>query len=301
MQLEMPIAFCEDCIENGPDFILTMEEGEVVLCENIRLYDGEKKNDEAFAKKLATLGDVYVNDAFSVSHRSHASIVQLPKILPSFMGLQFEQEIKNLSLCFEPKHPFVCVLGGLKIDTKMPLITKFLKSADMVIVCGALSNDLFKEKGYEVGVSAVSTAKIDVSDLISNPKIIVPTDVVIENEDKERVIKDVTAIGKKDRITDAGPQSVKMFKTVLAQASMVLWNGPLGEYEAGFKEPTLKIAEMIASGNAVSIVGGGDTVAAISELNNEDKFTFVSTGGGAMLDFLAEGTLPGIEALKHKI
>jgi phosphoglycerate kinase len=291
------IKFCEDCIENGSDMVATMKAGEVLLCENIRLYDGEKKNDEAFAKKLASLGHYYVNDGFSVSHRKHASIVGIPKFLPGFLGLQFEQEIEHLSKLFNPPHPFVFILGGAKFDTKLPLIQKFLTIADTIVVAGALANDIYKTRGWNVGDSLVADADIDLSALSTNPKIVVPQDVLIKVQGKDMIVAaDNVPAGA--NILDAGPESMKNFSQILTGAKAVLWNGPLGNYENGYKQPTLELAKLIAETGGLTVLGGGDTLAAIQELGIEDMFTFVSTGGGAMLDFLAEGTLPGLEALK---
>jgi phosphoglycerate kinase len=294
----LKVVFCEDCIERGGEYIEKLRKGEVLLCENIRLYDGEKKNDEEFAKKLASLGKYYVNDAFSVSHRKHASIVGIPKFLPSFMGLQFEEEITNLSKVFNPPRPFVFILGGAKFDTKLPLVDKFLSIADVIFVGGALANDLYKTLNWPVGRSLVSSTSVNLEAYAHNDKILTPQDVIVTNSQGIRSIKESTHIGEDDRVMDAGPQTIKLIKTLVSQAGCVLWNGPLGMYEDGFREPTLQLAEMISESRALSIVGGGDTVAAIQELEMEDRFDFVSTGGGAMLDYLAKETLPGLDALK---
>ncbi|MCC2630743.1 MAG: pgk, phosphoglycerate kinase, phosphoglycerate kinase, partial [Candidatus Paceibacter sp.] len=256
-------------------------------------------NDEDFAKKLAALGKYYVNDAFPVSHRKHASIVGIPKFLPGFLGLQFEEELKNLEKVLNPKHPFVFILGGAKFDTKLPLVDKFLNIADIVFVGGALANDLYKTRGWKVGRSLVSGSNVNLEKYANNDKILTPQDVIVVNSLGARSIKEATHVGDDDRIMDAGPQTIKLIKMLISQAESVLWNGPLGVYEDGFREPTLQLAEMISESRALSIVGGGDTVAAIQELKmEEDKFDFVSTGGGAMLDYLAQETLPGLEALK---
>jgi phosphoglycerate kinase len=276
-----------------------------ILLENIRYYPGEMANDPAFAKKLATLGDIYVNDAFSVSHRAHASIVGVPKLLPHFAGFQLALEVENLSKAFNPPHPFLFILGGAKFDTKLPLVQKFLDKADTIFIGGALSNDFFKAKGYEVGHSMVSSVKINFDQLISNNKIILPTDVIVNSDglQKSLLFDQVTS---NEKILDAGPKTLALLQEKINKAEFILWNGPLGNYENGYKEPTHELARMIAGAtkNGVeSIVGGGDTLAAIAELKQssgeslEDAFTFVSTGGGAMLDFLAQGTLPGILAL----
>src|ERR1035437_1139889 len=276
-----------------------------ILLENIRNYPGETTNDPAFAKQLATLGDVYVNDAFSVSHRAHASIVGVPKLLPHFAGFQLALEVENLSKAFNPSHPFFFILGGAKFDTKLPLVQKFMDKADTIFIGGALSNDFFKAKGYEVGHSMVSSTEINFDQLISNNKIILPVDVIVDNNGIQKVLMP-DKVSSAEKILDAGPKTLALLKEKIKTAKFILWNGPLGNYENGYKEPTHELARMIAGAtkNGVeSIVGGGDTLAAIAELKQtdgeslEDAFTFVSTGGGAMLDFLAKGILPGIEAL----
>jgi phosphoglycerate kinase len=297
-ELSLPIEFCEDCVENGGECIEKMKPGEILLCENLRLYDGEKKNDEEFARKLAALGDLYVNDAFSVSHRKHASVVGIPKFLPSYLGFQFEEEIKHLSECFNPPHPFLFILGGAKFETKLPLVERFLAIADTIFIGGALAHDVLKAKGVGIGGSKTSDVAIDFSHFIDNPKIMLPIDVVVDSNGVHKTkTLGTDTIELSEKIFDAGPATMKMLEEKVAQSVYILWNGTLGMYEGGYKEPTLDLARMIAAGNAKSIVGGGDTLAAISELKLEDKFTFVSTGGGAMLDFLAEGTLPGLEAV----
>jgi len=276
-----------------------------ILLENIRNYPGETSNDPAFAARLAALGDVYVNDAFSVSHRAHASIVGVPKLLPHYAGFQLALEVKNLSRAFDPSHPFLFILGGAKFDTKLPLVQKFLGKADDIFVGGALANDLFKAEGKEVGQSTVSPSKIDFGALLSDKKIMLPADVVVLEAGEQKALEP-DAIPKDGKVLDAGPKTVAELGAKIQAAKFILWNGPLGNYENGYKEPTHELARLIASAtkNGVeSIVGGGDTLAAIAELKQsggeslEDSFTFVSTGGGAMLDFLAQGTLPGIEAL----
>ena len=275
---------------------MTLKNGDCVLLENLRFFEGEKKNDPAFAKQLASLGDIYVNDAFPVSHREHASIVGVPKYLPSYAGLQFEKEVKNLSRAFSAPHPFLFILGGAKFETKLPLLDKFLNIADTIFVGGALSNDIFKAKGYEVGTSLVSKENIDVSKFASNTKVIVPEDVTLQDGSN----KAANALGKNDKVMDSGTNTIETLGKLVGAAKFILWNGPLGLYEDGYKTPTLELAQMIGDAKekgAESIVGGGDTLAAIEELGAHEKFTFISTGGGAMLDFLALGTLPGIQAL----
>lgn len=267
------------------------------LLENIRHNEGEKKNDKKFAKELASLADIYVNEAFPVSHREHASVVSVPEFIPGYAGLQFEKEIVNLAMAFDPSHPFLFILGGAKFETKLPLLTKFMQLADKIFVGGALANDLFKQKGYEVGISLVSENKIDLTNFVNNEKVMIPSDVTLQNGE----FRDVDAVSKTDKIMDVGQKTIEQLKQIISSAKFILWNGPLGLYEDGYRGPTLDLAKMIADATqngTKTIVGGGDTLAAISTLGLEGKFTFVSTGGGAMLDYLAKGTLPGIEALK---
>ncbi len=292
-----PIIFCEDCIESGEEHIKNLKEGEILLFENLRLYDGEKKNDQEFSKKIAAFGDFYVNDAFSVSHRKHASVVGIPKFLKGYMGFQFQAEVENLSKVFNPEHPFLFILGGAKFDTKLPLVEKFLPIVDSLYIAGALSNDFYKAKGLEIGLSLVSETPPNISHLLDNPKVIIPPDAIVHG-DRGDATKAAEAIGKDEKILDAGPETINQLAKLCSQAKIILWNGPLGNYEGGYKEQTLKLAKIIAESEAASYIGGGDTLAAIAELKLENKFTFISTGGGAMLDFLAQGTLPGIEALK---
>ncbi len=278
-----------------------MKEGDMVLFENLRINKGEKENDETFAKQLAAMGDVYVNEAFPVSHRAHASIVGVPKFLPSFAGPTFMREVENLSQAFTPDRPFLFILGGAKFDTKMPLIQKFLKLADSVFVGGALANNFFKELGMEIGESLVSPGNFNLPEMLETKKVFVPSDAVVQSAEgsNEHVTKSIQEIGPKDKIWDAGAGSLVQLEELVNKSKFILWNGPLGNYEEGFSEGTKKLAEIISASGAKSIVGGGDTVAAIQTLGLMDKFTFVSTGGGAMLDFLSAETLPGIDALKN--
>jgi phosphoglycerate kinase len=279
------------------DAIFRMKNKDIILLENLRNDKGEQGADKNFAKNLAQLGDYYVNEAFSVSHRKSASIVLLPKLLPAYAGLQLEKEVKNLSHAFKkPKHPFLFILGGAKFSTKMPLIEKYLKLADHVFIGGALANNFLKARGYEVGKSLVDDTK-GIKKILKNKKLILPTDVIVSNG-KKLLNKNANKVGKDEIILDIGSQSVKILETCIKKSKLVLWNGPLGKYEAGGGGATKKILKIVAGSKTESIIGGGDTVALISEMKMENKFTFVSTGGGATLDFLANGTLPGIKALE---
>jgi phosphoglycerate kinase len=298
--MKLPVTFCQDCLEEGDKYTASLAPGEMLLCENLRLYDGEKRNDSDFAEKLSKLGDVFVNDAFSVSHRKHASVVGMTKFLKGYLGLQFQEEINGLSSCFSPKHPFLFVLGGAKFDTKLPLVEKFGELADTLFVGGALSNDLYKLKGWGVGKSLVADTAIDFSKIKDNSRVMIPVDVVVDGGTGVRNAAE-NDVHDDEIIVDAGTETLKQLQEKIGQAEQILWNGPLGNYEKGFKQPTLELARMIAEATkrgATTILGGGDTLAAIAELGLDSSFTFVSTGGGAMLDYLAFETLPGLDALK---
>ncbi|MSU55095.1 MAG: phosphoglycerate kinase [Candidatus Taylorbacteria bacterium] len=277
--------------------IPNLKSGEFILLENLRLNPGEIANDLDFAKKLATLGDLFVNDAFSVSHRSHSSIVGIPKFLPSFAGLLFEDEVSGLSRVFNPPRPFLFILAGAKFETKFPLVKKFMKVADTVFIGGALSNDLFKAKGYEIGLSKHSDANFGFKGILGSSKLVLPVDVEVESGGK-RIVKGVSEILPKDASFDSGPVTIETLREKISTAKFVLWNGTLGRYESGYEKGTENLTKILASSGVETVVGGGDTIAVISSLGLLDKFSFVSTGGGAMLDFLADETLPGIEALR---
>jgi phosphoglycerate kinase len=307
----MPVTFCADIIKDGPAMIAALPAGEVLLSENIRQYPGEKKNDPEFAKALAALAKLYVNDAFPAAHREHASVVGVPKLLPSYLGLQFEKEVAALTTCFTPAHPFLFILAGAKFETKLPLIQKFLTIADTVFVGGALANDLFKVRGISVGGSLISAGvTADLKPLSVDSKVIIPNDVVVQSLAGVRTLTPGATssasagdtITPEESIMDAGPITLEKLATLIADAKHILWNGPLGAYEKGFTGPTKELAKIVAGATgrgAKTIVGGGDTLAAIADLKIESSFSFVSTGGGAMLDFLANGTVPALEALKQ--
>ena len=295
-KLGVPAVFVRD-YKKAYETSETLKDGECLLLENLRTWEGEKKNDTKFAEELASLADIYVNDAFPVSHREHASIVSVPKLIPGYAGLQFQKEVENLSRAFSPSHPFLFILGGAKFDTKMPLIRKFLQTADSIYIGGAIANDFFRAKGYEVGQSTLSNGEFDMKPLLGESKISLPTDSVTQTHE----VKSPSAGTPADNFLDIGPASVAALKEKISGAQFILWNGTLGYCEKGFPEATNEIARALADATArgaTTIVGGGDTVAALSVIGLNHAYSFVSTAGGAMLDFLAQGTLPGIEALK---
>lgn len=296
LQDSLPVIFIRDIYSpNAKKMIDYAAPGCVIVLENLRRHEGEEKNDEEFAKHLASFGDLYVNDSFPECHRNHASIVGVPKLLPSFAGLQLMQEIKNLSSAFNPKHPFLFILGGAKVETKLPLINNFLDKADNIFIGGVLANDFLKAKNLNTGKSALSSETVP-ADLLENKKITIPVDVTVDrNGKKENVSYD--SVLDNDKIFDAGRKTVERICENIKTAKFILWNGPLGFCEGGFCEGTEKIAQAISDSNAVSVVGGGDTLASVPD-EVQLGMTFISTGGGAMLDYLANGTLPGVKALE---
>lgn len=293
-----PIDFTGEVLgEKTKSMIENMKNDDIVFLENLRKDKREVLNDEDFSKELASLGEMYVNDAFSVSHREHSSIVGLPKYLPSFVGDLFEKEINELSGALNPSSPSFCILGGAKFNTKEPLIEKLVNIYDKVFVSGALAHDFFKTKGFNIGKSLSSDMGIDLKDLIKNEKVLIPIDVIVQNKDGV-FIKKPDEVEDGDSIKDSGPKTIEKIEKLVKNSKFILWNGPLGEYENNFIKPTEELAHILAKSSAKTIIGGGDTISAIEHLGLEKNFSFVSTGGGAMLKFLLDGTLPGIEALR---
>jgi phosphoglycerate kinase len=274
----------------------SLKDGEVLLLGNLRAYEEEEQNDKAFAKTLASYADYYVNDAFAVSHRAHASIVGIPTHIPGCAGVTFEEEYTNLSRALTPEHPALFILGGAKFETKQPLIERYADLYDHVFVGGAIANDLIKAKGYEVGESLLSPVELSGTPLMRRENVLTPTDVVVGGGRGTSVVP-VDDVRPDEKILDVGITSMEELEPYILNAKTILWNGPLGNYEAGFDAATKSCARVIAESDAFSVVGGGDTVTAIESLGLSDKFDFVSTAGGAMLEFLEKGTLPGIDAL----
>lgn len=274
-----------------------MKNGDILLLENLRTDQRETANDTAFAQELARLGDIYVDDAFSVAHRAHASIVGLPALIPSYAGILMRQEVERLRAARAPLSPSFAILGGAKFETKEPLIKTLLAAYDQVYVAGALANDIFKARGLPVGVSLISEAAPG-GDVLGHPHFLAPVDVTVERADKHVQVKKVADVAADDHIVDMGPDSFALIAPLIMSAKFVLWNGPTGLYEQGYTMWTERIAESIARSPAQSVIGGGDTVAVIQESHVAvGANTFLSTGGGAMIEYLLNGSLPGIDAL----
>ncbi|PJE50785.1 MAG: phosphoglycerate kinase [Candidatus Yanofskybacteria bacterium CG10_big_fil_rev_8_21_14_0_10_36_16] len=276
--------------------------GGLVLADNLRQNLGEKENSKDFAEKLASGFDLYVNNAFAVCHREHASVSAITEFLPSYGGLLIEKEIKNLGRALsEPAEGKTLVLGGAKISTKLPVINNFFEKSEKILVGGALANNFFLQiLGIDIGASVVDN-KVKVE--VKSEKIILPEDVLIgydKKGEKEVMTSEVEDVGEGGFIADLGPKSAQKFSDIIKSSKMVIWNGPLGFAEVEkFSHGTNIVAKAIAESGADSIIGGGDTITAVNKLGLLDKYSYVSTGGGAMLSFLAGEKLPGLEALDY--
>jgi phosphoglycerate kinase len=289
----------------------TLQDGEVLLVENLRFDPREEKDDPTFAKELAALGDLYVNDAFTNCHRAHSSVSALAKLLPGYAGLNLLEELTHLAPVTEdPRRPLTLVISGAKMETKVPVIRRFLSIADDVIVGGAIANTFLAARGFDVGTSLYEPEQIELvqeimleSEKSDRAKIHLPNDVVVasaEVSDAPTALDlPVEEVEGDMSISDIGAVTAKRNADIIAKSGMVVWNGPLGLYEEGYDTSSKEILKAIAESGAFSVVGGGDTVNLVKELNLQDKISFVSTGGGAMLEFLAKGTLVGIESLNQ--
>ena len=274
-----------------------LKDGECLILENTRRDPGEEANDPVFAKLLASTADIFVNDGFIDAHRDYASTAGIAKYLPSYAGLGFRDEVKNIDAARAPGHPSLAILGGAKFETKAPLIKLLLEKYDHVFVTGALANDVFKARGLPVGRSLISKELPDAS-ILEHPNFLAPIDVTVERPDGQSHVKKPEDVDAEDKIVDIGPDTVAMLAPHIASAKFILWAGPTGMYESGYIHYTQGIAELIAKSGAQKVIGGGDTIAAIEKTGvAQENLGFLSTGGGAMLEYLLKGTLPGIAAL----
>ena len=282
----------------------------VIMLENLRFYEEEEKNDSEFAKNLAKLADVYVNDAFSCSHREHASIYEITKFLPSYSGLQLNQEIDALKkITTEIKRPITCIIGGSKISSKINVLKNLILKFDKIIVVGGMANNIIKYKGNNIGKSIQEENCDKIIEEIfylskkENCEIIYPEDVVVgKNLNSSPEIKELDNISKDELILDIGPKTVKIINNIIEESKTILWNGPAGYFEnpnfaKGSFEIAKKINEKNKSNTIYSVAGGGDTVSLLNNLNMTESFNFVSTAGGAFLEYLEGKELPGIKAL----
>lgn len=288
-----------------------MSNGDVLVLENLRFYKEEKQNDNDFSKKLAQLGDIFIQDAFGACHRNHSSIVGINKYIPSFPGLLLEEEIRILSdALVSPERPLVSIIGGFKVSTKIKVIKSLLEKSDYLLLGGKVANSLLLSKGIYVKdfLTEEEEELMDVSNEIElfNPKLQLPADGVmgLVNFDEEYMrVGSIGNIRREEDVFDIGPETIEKYKNILREAKTIIWNGPLGYFEKDkFSKGTKEIAKMIGQMNSevFSIVGGGETVEAIQKLGIENQFDHISTGGGAMLDFIAGKDLPGIIALEYE-
>jgi len=314
--LKRPVKFVDDCIgETAERAVAAMKQGDILCLENTRFYPGEEKNDAAFVAALAKLGDIYVNDAFSASHRAHASTEGLAHVLPAYAGRTLQAELEAFEKVLDkPAHPLAAIVGGAKISTKLDLLGHLLAKVDVVIIGGAMANTFLMAQGKNVGRSLVEPDLLDTARTImeqakaAHREIVLPVDAVVaekfEANAPSRVV-DIDKVGERDMILDIGPRSVQQVVSVLARAKTLVWNGPFGAFEMEpFDDGTIEVAEATAeltdAGKLVSVAGGGDTVAALNVAGVTDRFTYVSTAGGAFLEWLEGKALPGVEVLRVK-
>jgi phosphoglycerate kinase len=307
--LNRTVLMASDCIGAEVEKLVnTLKPGDILILENVRFHPEEEKNDGAFADQLAKLGDVYVNDAFGSAHRAHASTEAVAHRLPAVAGFLMEAEIDYLGRALEkPDRPFVAILGGAKISDKIAVIENLLTKVDQLLIGGGMANTFLKAQGLEVADSLVEESAIETAkDLMkrSSAKLKLPVDAVIADKFDAEAQSKTIGVGEVPagwRILDIGPQTVSMYNDIIANAKMIVWNGPMGVFEfPRFAEGTNAVARAIAASQATSIVGGGDSAAAVQNSGVADKITHISTGGGASLEFLEGKVLPGVAALNDR-
>jgi phosphoglycerate kinase len=304
--IKTDIVFASDALSKRTASIADkLEPGQVLMLENLRYYPEEEANDPSFAAHLASLATVYVNDAFSVSHRAHASVVGIPEHLPSAFGLNILAEIEAAERLLEPKKPALAIIGGAKISTKLGLLESLSKRYSSIIIGGAMAFTLLKAQGVCVGRSKTEEAMIpQARRLLTRTNLILPTDVVVARSvsaHAKRTVKPIDEIDPEDIGLDIGPASVALFSKHIAKSRTIVWNGPMGLFELPpFAKGTYAIARILADSKAIVVIGGGDTVAAIERIRLQNRYDHVSTGGGAMLEYLERAHLPGIDAIRQR-
>jgi len=308
--LGKPVPLISDCV--GPvaeNAAADMLPGQVILLENVRFHPEEEKNDPAFAQRLSVLADIYVNDAFGSAHRAHASTEGVAHLLPGIAGFLMEKEIEYLSQAVDnPVHPYVAILGGAKISDKIGVIENLLGQADRVLIGGGMANTFLKAQGLDVADSLVEDGSLDTARALlakSGDKLVLPVDVALGDKFDAAANKRVTDVAGGVpagwRILDIGPKTVAAFGAALQGAALVVWNGPMGVFEfPAFADGTNAVARLVADCGATTIIGGGESVAAVEQAGLADKMSHISTGGGASLEMLEGQTLPGVAALQDK-
>ena len=314
--IKRPVAFCADCIgQTAADAIAKMKNGDVLLLENTRFYKGEEKNDPAHVQELAKLGDIYVNDAFSAAHRAHATTEGLAHKLPAHAGRAMQKELEALGLALgDPARPVAAIVGGAKVSTKLDLLRNLVNKVDILIIAGGMANTFLFAESKHVGKSlcekdlAETARSIVAAAENAKCRILIPVDATVAKELKAHApahVVDVDHVAEDEMILDIGPKSVVEVEEVLAHVKTLVWNGPFGAFETPpFELATMAIAKTVAAltkqGKLKSVAGGGDTVAALNEAKVADDFTYVSTAGGAFLEWMEGKALPGVEALRAK-
>jgi phosphoglycerate kinase len=294
--------------KNAKNIVSSIKDGEVLMFENLRFYPGEEKNDESFAEYLSEFGDIYVSDAFAVSHRENTSVFLLPSILPSYAGFLMEKEVNILSKLIEnPERPYIIIIGGAKISDKIGVLKNLVNKVDAILIGGGSAFTFLKAEGYNIGCSIYerdmeSVAK-EIIDIAKNKnvKLLLPVDVHVTEELKEGKDHEIVPVEKIPYDwygVDIGPKTIEIFKEEIKNAKTIFWSGPLGVYEMEiYSKGTKEIAKAIGEVDGIKVVGGGDTISALNKFNLRDKMTHVSTGGGALLEFLEGKILPGIKVL----
>ena len=310
--LNRDVKLAKDVIgQNAKELVNSMKEGDIVLLENVRFHSEEEKNDLEFAKQLASLADVYVNDAFGTAHRAHASTAGVASYLPAVSGFLIEKELNFMGNALEtPQRPFIAILGGVKVSDKIGVIDRLLEKVDTLIIGGGMAYTFFKAQGYNVGDSVCENDKLDLATKLiekakqKNVKLLLPVDTVVGKEfkkDTESKVVKYSEIPDGWQGFDIGPKTIELFIEEIKKAKTIVWNGPLGLFEfEQFAVGTNKIANALADIDAVTIIGGGDSASAIEKAGLSEKMTHISTGGGASLEFLEGKKLPGIECLQDK-
>lgn len=310
--LEVEVPLIKDIYsKEAYEIVSKMNDSDVVLLENTRMYEGEEKNDDELSKRLASFGEIFVNDAFGTAHRAHSSTVGVTKYLPSVAGFLIEKELDALDRGInEPKRPLIAIIGGAKVSSKIGVLTKLMEKVDTILIGGAMTYTFIKAQGGNVGKSLVEDDKIDVANQIlklaeeKNVNFILPVDTVVAKEPDENSdskVVNISEIEDEYMGLDIGPKTIAMFVKEIKQAGTVVWNGPVGMFEIEkFAEGTKKIAQAMAESDAITIIGGGDSAAAVEKFGLEKQMSHVSTGGGASLELMEGKKLPGIEALEDK-
>lgn len=313
-RLEKEVTFASDDTvvgENAQKAVNEIKDGEVILLENVRFRKEETKNEENFAKELASLGDIFVNDAFGTAHRAHASTAGVAQFLPAFSGMLIEKELEIMGGTIEdPERPFVAILGGAKVSDKIGVINHLLEKVDSLLIGGGMAYTFLKAQGYEIGTSLLEEDKIDLAkELLHKAKakeveLLLPVDIVVAREfkaDAEHKTVPINRIPSDYMGLDIGEKTVKSFTKVIKNANSIIWNGPMGVFEMpAFAKGTDSIAKALAESDAITIIGGGDSAAAVKQLGYGDQMTHISTGGGASLELLEGKELPGISILENK-